>query len=778
VSVSTNSRGDFSAAGLLYVYKDLVELYSIVPAIDVDAGGSNITITGSAFKPTADLACRFGTIMVPAQYLSSRTIVCQAPTHHPGLIKVVVTLNGVDFSVSELAFWYIPRLLISSVEPAIVQVGSVVSLTVNGSYFDHAILGGLGLSCNISGILSSAAVLSSRSLKCRLPNIPEPGVFTVGISSGVRDLSGSSLQVTVYRAPSLLSVQPSHGSAHGGTTVTIHGTNFVADHLLFCHFHSSVVDFTAVVPATTSNDNLTVSCITPPTSETELQVLISVTAGDSMGIMDEKKGLPYLYRAPLKLKSISPRVGDVNGGTSVSIRTANGSSVFESNTLGCRFGESDTVAATILGENLISCVSPVGHMGAVTVEVTENGVDFTGSGLSFTYLPAPTISNIYPTSGPTNGGTRVIIDGTGFTQDAAVCRFAGVVVPANVTSPTQAICLTPGAIDAMSVVVAYSNNHAEYVVSPSNFSFYLQPQVSSVSPESGTVNGSSIIHLGTMTPLGTDDAHIMCQKGTVGAASIAVVKDGYIECTVDCDKVENTFIRVSLNGGVDYGKDHVAWYCDPLPHVERVVPSSGSVSGGTTVIITGTGFINRNALSCRFGSQHVPALWISEGQISCVTPTHSVDSVMVEITTDGRHFSSWDAGARYTYTQQETITDVRPRYVSQRGGSMVKVTGTNFLNSSAVTCRVGSSTRSKATYVSSTEVLCMIPSMESHGEMMISVANNGHDFSFHNGASIVIEEVPGVIALVPEKGLRSGGALVTIIGKVSRSGLGKPNAAS
>lgn len=70
----------------------------------------------------------------------------------------------------------------------------------------------------------------------------------------------------------------------------------------------------------------------------------------------------------------------------------------------------------------IECTTPPGSVGMADVVVTNlDGTSFTVSG-GFTYAPAaaPTVSAVTPSTGPSGGGTAVLVDGTGFQSGAQV----------------------------------------------------------------------------------------------------------------------------------------------------------------------------------------------------------------------------------------------------------------------------------------------------------------------------------------------------------------------
>ena len=68
----------------------------------------------------------------------------------------------------------------------------------------------------------------------------------------------------------------------------------------------------------------------------------------------------------------------------------------------------------------IKCITPAEdtHLGGgVTVQVSNNGADYTSSKAAFTYMPAFQIVSIEPTSGPITGGTVLKLFGENFIDD-------------------------------------------------------------------------------------------------------------------------------------------------------------------------------------------------------------------------------------------------------------------------------------------------------------------------------------------------------------------------
>ena len=101
-------------------------------------------------------------------------------------------------------------------------------------------------------------------------------------------------------------------------------------------------------------------------------------------------------------------------------------------------------------------------------------------------------------------------------------------------------------------------------------------------------------------------------------------------------------------GYVDYVKMKVYYTVDavrPLPTITSLSVSSGTVSGGTTVVITGTGF--KNGISGTLGGNTLTFTSLSSTSLTFSTPAHAAGAVDLVLTNiDGKSVTSSSA---YTY---------------------------------------------------------------------------------------------------------------------------------
>jgi hypothetical protein len=131
-------------------------------------------------------------------------------------------------------------------------------------------------------------------------------------------------------------------------------------------------------------------------------------------------------------------------------------------------------------------------------------------------------------------------------------------------------------------------------------------------------------------------------------------------------------------------------------------------------------------LVCVFGSVHARARWISSSEVSCIAPAGGdKDEVNVSVSLNGiDHVQSTSS---FQYMPEVSLVALQPSHGAARGGTTVRIEGSNFVFSSELACRFGISSVA-ARYINAGEVRCVTPPLEV-GNVAVSVSNNGIDFS-------------------------------------------------
>ena len=333
-------------------------------------------------------------------------------------------------------------------------------------------------------------------------------------------------------------------------------------------------------------------------------------------------------------------------------------------------------------------MSPSQHLGAPARPVRSD---------QFTFI-APTVSSVSPASGPTLGGTSVVITGADFTGATAV-TFGG--TPATgfaVVSDTSITATTPAhSTGAVNVTVTNPDGSG---TSKRCVHLFCGPDRRQRQSELRADGGRHLRdHHGYQLHRG-DGGNVRrhsgdrCDGGQVPTT---------ITATVPANAVGTVDVAVTTPGGT--GTATGAFTYVPAPTVTSVSPSSGPTAGGTFVTITGTNFTGVTAVTFGGIRGHGVTVVVSATTITATTPAHAVGAVDVAVTTPGG--TGTGTGA-FTYVAgPPTVTGVSPSSGRSGGGTSVTITGTNFTGATAVT--FGGAVPTGVTVVSATSITATTP---------------------------------------------------------------------
>ena len=244
---------------------------------------------------------------------------------------------------------------------------------------------------------------------------------------------------------------------------------------------------------------------------------------------------------------------------------------------------------------------------------------------------APTISSVTPNTSSVNGGTTIVITGTNFVNVSRV-YFSGSnnvdVASYTVNSSTQITAVTaafsPMNIGRGAIVVDTATG------SGSLYGFEVLPAltITNVSPASGAAAGGTQVQIqGTGFQDALSNSVITAVKfGGVAASSVQVQNGNFISVATPAGTAGTTVdIEITRSNGDVATVPNGFTYLAPLPTVTSVSPASGSTNGGTSVVITGTNFVNVTGVefSLNGGGTMAATSFVvnSPTQITAVTPS-------------------------------------------------------------------------------------------------------------------------------------------------------------
>ena len=516
----------------------------------------------------------------------SRPPVPLAP-HVPGLTDfAALPLKELNFSARDL------RVSGHQVSQLINTSGFTAAELWNGGYtIDELRVGGFGAH-ELSHAGASAAELRA-------------GGFT-SIELRAAGFSALELELGGYSRPQLFAagfvataVSPASGPNDGNTNVTIFGGPFVNGSDYRCRFTPLML----LVPGTPSADGSKLHCQSPAVSVRQLHTAIRMTAAP-----------------PPPAPVITPRQAAINA--RLPYEALYEPETFDSYNQLVRIAVAEQNAAAAAAHAAAVAAAalppPAGSLPTGTVsaalEVTLNGQQFSVNTFLFETYAAPMIRSLSPASGPTLGGTLLHLVGRELGHGShRLCRFAMAPPP-----PAEVASGEGGSGEGGSGDEATNSTHALVQVGPAaNAAEWQRIRVAGAEVLAVTVDASVVAGGGALlcrTPL------------TSSALTLPSV------------------VEVALNGQ-QFSSGGTRFDFFTPPAVSAVYPLLGPPAGGTSVLLTGTGFHDfgrvsafpgaREDLRCRFGNETVfvlaPTTWVQESGVRCTSPPLSQLEVMGEL---------------------------------------------------------------------------------------------------------------------------------------------------
>jgi len=255
----------------------------------------------------------------------------------------------------------------------------------------------------------------------------------------------------------------------------------------------------------------------------------------------------------------------------------------------------------------------------------------TASPLAFA-AQAPMMLSVTANAGPASGGTAVTINGiVGFTGATSVTFGGAAATSVVVVSDTQITCSTPAhAAGAVNIQIVAPGGTGTL---SSGFTYQAAATFASVSPTSGPTGGGNNVTITGTGFLNTTGAASV-KIGATNASSYTVISDTSILAVAPAGAGAVAITVAGPGGSATSGAGAYSYAAAAAPTVATITPASGTITGGTTLYITGTNFNNSNISSVNFGGAGFPgtSLTLIDGQtISVVTPAHVSGAVNVNV---------------------------------------------------------------------------------------------------------------------------------------------------
>ena len=216
-------------------------------------------------------------------------------------------------------------------------------------------------------------------------------------------------------------------------------------------------------------------------------------------------------------------------------------------------------------------------------------------------------------------------------------------------------------------------------------------------------------------------------------------------------------VEVSNSEGGELSHSGVQVEYVSAARVESVWPSSGVVSGGTVVTLSGEGFV-AGRTACQFGSSGslVAADVLSSSEAQCVSVVGPVGEADLAVYTGAAVAHHSD----FKYYADGTVASISPGTVSAVGGDVITVTVPSSQSGSLMRCIVDGTVSVSAQGYSADvgEWQCRAPAM-SAGNHTVEVSSNGQDWTVSSG--VMVEAVASMNVSTVDPAVVLGGSEVS-----------------
>ncbi|HEX4444227.1 MAG TPA: SdrD B-like domain-containing protein [Galbitalea sp.] len=390
------------------------------------------------------------------------------------------------------------------------------------------------------------------------------GVVDVSVIAGGQTSATSAVdRYTYLDRPVITGVLFPAGGTAGGEFVTITGTGFTG---------ATALTFGAMPVTDWGVSNATTITAVAPPGLGVVDVIVTTPGGSSaISVADE-----FTHFEPPTITSISPSAGPTAGGTAVTIT-------------GTGF---DGVSVVFLGANQVGWVENSPTSITATTNAGSGTLNFKVGGYGgdsalnaadqFTFVNAPTITSIVPTTGSTMGGTTVSITGTNLLGATAIDFGLATSTDFVVNSPTSATAISPagsGTVD----VTATTPGGTSSTSAVDQFTYVAPATITTISPANGAVTGGTVV---TITGTNFTGATAVTFGG-VDAKSFTVNSATSITATTPPGTVGTADVVITTIAGLSTAGTFVFTATGSLPLTGSSSPLPGLLDGLFLVLIGG-----------------------------------------------------------------------------------------------------------------------------------------------------------------------------------------------
>ncbi|MEC9440413.1 MAG: IPT/TIG domain-containing protein [Myxococcota bacterium] len=381
--------GDVADLEDAYTYTTTLRIDEISPAMVPTTGGVEVVVRGAGFGERAAISFS-GTDALRVEFVEDTLLRVITPPRPRGPADVRLTTPDGSL-VLEDAITYFEPLSIERITPA-------AGLTAGG---DSVVIKGKGFETGSKVFFDGEPVaVGAVSAQAGTITITTPAHAPGSVDVSVQNSRETALRLDGFTylantSPTLLSVDPAFGPEAGGQEVFVTGYGFDAPGVEVLFGASSAM----ILEAAPTYARVQ----TPARAPGAVDVVMRDGSGELARLSNA-----YEYRPALAIDSVSPDMGGVEGGLSV---TLTGQNIGQAERVW--FGGLRATIADRPGTNSLIVTTPAHTAGAVAVRAERAGIEATLED-AFTYTEPLEVWGFTPTRGAVAGQTYVEVRGRGF----------------------------------------------------------------------------------------------------------------------------------------------------------------------------------------------------------------------------------------------------------------------------------------------------------------------------------------------------------------------------
>jgi hypothetical protein len=283
------------------------------------------------------------------------------------------------------------------------------------------------------------------------------------------------------------------------------------------------------------------------------------------------------------------------------------------------------------------------------------------------------------------------------------------------------------------------------------------PTLLGVAPASGPSGGGTLI---TLTGTNFASGAVVRVNG-VAATGVTFVSAAQVRATTPAGSAGARTVQITNPDGQSASLASAFTYVGG-PGLTSVSPTSGPTAGGTTLTITGSGFVAGATVRVN-GVAATGVTFVSSTQLRANTPAASAGTYAIQVTNPDSQAATLASAFTYTAPASPTISAVSPASGPTGGGTAVTLTGTNFAAGATVT--IGGAAATSVVVASSTSITAVTPAGTAGARDVRVTLSGGQTFTRTGGFTYTAPVAsPTLSAVSPASGTTAGGTAVTLTG--------------